>query len=74
MTNGDLTPDDNIVDEAADVERRLANIRELIIIAEAKEAARDTVGSKESQVTQEDKVVVANDVGVVGNGLNEVFV
>ena len=74
MTNGDLTPDDNIVDEAADVERRLANIRELIIIAEAKEAARDTVGSKESQVTQEDKVVVANDVGVVGNSLNEVFV
>ena len=73
MTNGDLTPGDNIVDEAADVERRLANIRELIMIAEAKEAARDTVGSKESQVTQEDKVVVANDVGVVGNGLNEVF-
>lgn len=74
MTNGDLTPGDNIVDEAADVERRLANIRELIMIAEAKEATRDTVGSKESQLTQEDKVVVANDVGVVGNGLNEVFV
>ena len=75
MTNGDLTPGDNIVDEAADVERRLANIRELIMIAEAKEGARDTVGSKESQVTQEDKVVVAaSDVGVVGNGLNEVFV
>lgn len=73
MTNGDLTPGDNIVDEAADVERRLANIRELIVVAETKEAAKDTNGSKDSQVIQEDKVVVANVAGVVGNGLNEVF-
>ena len=73
MTNGDLTPGDNIVDEAADVERRLANIRELIVVAEAKEAAKDANESKESEVIQEDKVVVPNDAKVVGNGLNEVF-
>ena len=87
MTNGNLTPGDNIVDEAADVERRLANIRELIVVAEAKEAAKDANESKKSEViqedkvvvqedkvvVQEDKVVVPNDAKVVGNGLNEVF-
>ena len=73
MTNGDLTPGDNIVDKAADVERRLANIRELIVVAEAKEAAKDANESKESEGIQEDKVVVPNDAKVVVNGLNEVF-
>ncbi len=67
MTNGDITGSENIVDEAADVEKRLAHIRELITLAEAKEAAKDTDGSNESQVTQEEKV--GRDVG---NVLSEV--
>jgi hypothetical protein len=70
MTNGDITPGENIVDEAADVERRLAHIRDLIILAEAKEAVRDTDGSQESQVTQEEKVDAEGD----GNGLSEVLI
>ncbi|CAB3989469.1 Hypothetical predicted protein, partial [Paramuricea clavata] len=73
MTNGDITPGENIVDEAADVERRLAHIRDLIILAEAKEAskeaAKDTDGSQESLVTQEEKVDAEGDGD--GNGLSE---
>ena len=67
MTNGDLTPGDNIVDEAADVERRLAHIRELITLAEAKEAAaRDIEEHKGNQTKKEEK-------DGVGDVLKEVF-
>lgn len=64
MTNGDITPDEDIVDEAADVEKRLSYIRELISLEEAKEAAKDTGGSAE---IQEEKEVHC------GNAMRQVF-
>lgn len=71
MTNGDLIPSENTVDEAADVERRLAHIRELIAAAEVKEAAKSTDGSKETRVTTHEENVVHEDS--VGDVSKKVF-
>ncbi|XP_028407750.1 tudor domain-containing protein 5-like isoform X2 [Dendronephthya gigantea] len=67
MTNVDLIPSEDTVDEAADVERRLLHIRELIAAAEIREAAKGTEGSKETRVAQQDNVIRQDIVGDVSN-------